>query len=153
MQDEIQRLDDGRALYILSTFAQARMRRVECETSVEHGLGRAIREELLRSFGEAEGESTTNPVSDGDLARAALLVLLENPENRDGIRALVNGPQPERFLGVELIAAVVAGLVVLQTHVKIGRDKKGKWSFVIEKKPTKDGLLRDLIKALASRLG
>jgi hypothetical protein len=152
MQDEIQSLDDARALHVLSAFAQAKMRRTECETRVDQDLARAIKETLLPNLGAAEAAPTRQPASDGELARAALLLLLEDPENRDSIRALVNGPQPQRFLGLELIAAVVAGLVVLQTHVKIVRDKQGKYSFEIEKRPTKDSLLKDLVKALVSRL-
>lgn len=152
MLEEIRSLDDARALTVLSTVARARMRRAEVQTDGDQELARAIKQNLLPRLGDADAASTQNPVSDGDLARAALMLLQEDPENRDALRALVTGPQPQRFLGVELIAAVVAGLVILQTHVRIERDKQGKYSFEIEKRPTKDSLLKDLVKALVSRL-
>lgn len=81
------------------------------------------------------------------------MLLADDPEHREAIRALLQGPAPQRFSMVGLVVAVVAGLVVLQTRVKITRDKQGKYAFEIEKKPTKDGLIKDLVKALASRFG
>jgi hypothetical protein len=152
MLEEIRTLDDARALTILSTVARARMRRAGVQTDGDLELARAIKESLLPRLGDAEAAPSQGRVSDGDLARAALMLLQEDPESRDALRALVTGPQPQRFLGVELIAAVVAGLVILQTHVRIERDKQGKYSFEIEKRPTKDSLLKDLVKALVSRL-
>ncbi len=77
--------------------------------------------------------------SEGDLAGQTLLVLSEVPECRGPLSALVDGPRSVSFI-----------LVVPQTHVKIERDKKGKLSVLIEKKPTKDALLKPLVQKLLS---
>ena len=154
MQDEILSLTDSKALSVASAFARAKMRGTEQEIRGDASLARAMANELLpRLGGVADVPSTKHPPTDGELARAALLLLADDPENREAIRALITGPQPEQFFGVELVAAVVAGLVVLQTRVKITRDKNGKYTFEIEKLPTKDGLLKDLVKALLPRIG
>jgi hypothetical protein len=44
-------------------------------------------------------------------------------------------------------------LVVLQTHVKFERDKAGRWSVKIEKKPTDNSLLKPLVQKLLSFIG
>lgn len=65
-----------------------------------------------------------------------------------GIKPNQNDPE-----WVKLMEALVIGLVVLQTHVKIERDKAGRYSFKIEKRPTQEGLLKKLAELLIPRLG
>jgi hypothetical protein len=48
---------------------------------------------------------------------------------------------------------VAAVLVVLQTHVKFDRDKDGRWSLKIEKKPAGDKLLANLAGKFLSLFG
>lgn len=56
--------------------------------------------------------------------------------------------------GVVESAFLIAGLLVaLQTHFEFVRDKDGRWSIKIKKKPTSDTLLKPLIKKLAELLG
>ena len=77
----------------------------------------------------------------------------DKDEFNDRIAALVEGPMPDRFIGVLETAAVVSAvLIVLQTHVKFERDKEGRYTVLIEKKPTDESLLKGLVKKLLSVL-
>ncbi|MGC1717811.1 MAG: hypothetical protein WA746_02380, partial [Isosphaeraceae bacterium] len=46
------------------------------------------------------------------------------------------------------VALFAATLVVLQTHVLFERDRNGKIHIKIEKKPTRESLLKDLVQKL-----
>ena len=62
--------------------------------------------------------------------------------------AFIEGDAPESF-SIGLDAAVIAGvLIALQTHVKFERDKDGKLTWKIEKKPTSEALLKPLVEKL-----
>jgi len=41
-----------------------------------------------------------------------------------------------------------AVLIALQTHLRFERDKKGQWALHVEKRPTKDALLKPLVEKL-----
>jgi hypothetical protein len=86
----------------------------------------------------------------GDLARQALLLLADDLQNGEALAALIAGSPPEVFFGVGEVALITAALVVLQTHVLFERDRGGKIHIEIEKKPTQDSLLRDLVQKLLS---
>lgn len=101
-------------------------------------------EQALRSDPALSAESS----GEGDLARAALLLLADGSEHRAVLDALVGGPPPQRYAVLETAAVISAVLFALQTHVKIERDKDGRWSFRIEKKPTDNGLLKSLMQKL-----
>ena len=94
-------------------------------------------------------ERGTVLVSEGELARQALLVLAEDPETRKRIEAMAAGAagsaQKYDFGTIGLTAAV---LIVLQTHVRFERDSNGTWSLKLEKKPTSDTLLKNLVQKL-----
>lgn len=81
-------------------------------------------------------------------------MLSEVEEYRMPVKVLVTGPPSQRFSldPVSTIAQVTAALVALQTHVKIERDAKGRITFLMEKKPTKDTLLKPLVKKILSFL-
>jgi hypothetical protein len=88
-------------------------------------------------------------VSEGDLARSTLLLLASEPDYREGLAALVANPPPQRTLGPwETMALASAVLVVLQTHFKFERDKQGRWTVNLEKKPTNTELLTAVIQKL-----
>ena len=81
------------------------------------------------------------------MARSALLLLASEPDYREGLTALMASPPPERMLGPwETMALASAVLVVLQTHFKFERDKQGRWSVNLEKKPTDVQLLKSVIQ-------
>src|SRR5271166_5263645 len=147
MDDMIRALDDSQAVLVLTTFARVRLRAGGvAETEWTPELDRALRQDF-----PAEADAgRAGSVSEGDLARQALLLLADDPQNRDALAALIAGPPPESFevVGAGTVALVAAMLMVLQTHVLFERDKDGKIHIKIEKKPTRDSLLKDLVQKL-----
>lgn len=103
----------------------------------------------MREFATSP-EAAAVPASDGDLARAALLLLADDPQQQPILTALIEGPAPTKFGVLETAAVVTAVLLVLQTHVKFERDKDGRWTLKIEKKPTDNSLLKLLVQKLLS---
>ena len=143
MKDRIVTLGDLTAIRLLMAIARPRLRAGSVETELTPGIQGALRD----AFGETlAGEAS----SEGDLARAALLLLIEEePNTREAIAALLDGPRPESFVDAgEAIALTVAALVVLQTHIKFKRSATGKWTLELEKQPTKDSLLKPLVQKL-----
>ncbi len=145
MKDRIDALDDKSAVHILNTIAQSRIRDGNYETEITREMSDALQDAF-------KIESSPEAPSEGDLARQALLALSEVPEYQGPLSALVDGPRSVSFSldPVVTTAVVAAVLVVLQTHVRIERDKNGKLSVLIEKKPTKDTLLKPLVQKLLS---
>jgi len=145
MDDMIRGLDDSQAVRVLTTFARVRLRAGGvAETEWTPELDRALRQDFPAEADAGRAAS----VSEGDLARQALLLLADDPQNRDALAALIAGPPPESFEVVGTVALLAAMLVVLQTHVLFERDKDGKIHIKIEKKPTRDNLLKDLVQKL-----
>ena len=147
MDDMIRGLDDAQAVRVLTTFARARLRAGGvAETEWTPELDRALRQDFPA---EADAGRAV-AVSEGDLARQALLLLADDPQNRDALTALIVGPPPESFevVGAGTVALLAAMLVVLQTHVLFERDRDGKIHIKIEKKPTRDSLLKDFVQKL-----
>jgi len=139
----IRGLDDSQAVRVLTTFARVRLRAGGvAETDWTPELDRALRQDFPAEADAGRAAS----VSEGDLARQALLLLADDPQNRDALTALIAGPPPESFEVVGTVALVVAMLVVLQTHVLFERDRDGKIHIKIEKKPTRDSRLKDLVQ-------
>ena len=83
-----------------------------------------------------------------DVARASLLLLADDPTMAPALDGLIDNPPAEDFLEPGTVALGAAALVVLQSHIKIERDKTGKWSFTFEKKAMSDALLKHLISKL-----
>ena len=145
MDDMIRGLDNSQAVRVLTTFARVRLRAGGvAETEWTPELDRALRQDFPAEADAGRAAS----VSEGDLARQALLLLADDPENRDALTALIEGPPPESFEVVGTVALVAAMLVVLQTHVLFERDRDGKIHIKIEKKPTRDSLLKNLVQKL-----
>ena len=142
IQDRIASLDDATACRVLATFARAQA------TPTETALTPELRQ-ALREFATGP-ETAAVSASEGDLARAALLLLADDPQQQPMLTALIEGPAPTRFGVLETVAIISAVLVVLQTHVKFERDKEGRWSVKIEKKPTDNSLLKPLVQKLLS---
>lgn len=141
IQDRIASLDDATARRVLATFARAQ---ATPETALTPELRQALRE-----FATGP-ETAAVSASEGDLARAALLLLADDPQHQPILATLIEGPAPTKFGVLETVAIISAVLVVLQTHVKFERDKAGRWSVKIEKKPTDNSLLKPLVQKLLS---
>ena len=139
--DRIRSLDDQTALRVLATVTRARDHTGNLETE----LTPEARAALAASFGAGEA---TAALAAGDLARAALLLLAEDPRTREGIDALVRGPATRSFDAGATLLLTSAVLIALQTHVRFERDKNGKVSLLVEKRPTSDALLKDLAQKL-----
>jgi hypothetical protein len=136
LQTRIQNLNDEDAQRILTTFA-GHQPDYHAETPSA---------ELTAAL-QNEPQLTTTTTSAGDLARTALL-LADDPAYRPVIDTMTRNPPAQQFGVVETAAVVGAVLFVLGTHVKVERDKQGKWTFKIEKKPTDNKLLKTLMEKL-----
>ena len=144
--DRIRTLDDIAAARLLATAARPHMRAPGVETSLAPDLAAAL--------GQASGGPPPGAApSDGDIARAALLLLADEPSTAPAIAALLDGPTPESFDTSlpEAVGVVTLALVILQTHFRFNRDPKGKWEILIEKRPTSDSLLKSLASLVAKK--
>jgi hypothetical protein len=109
-------------------------------------VGSGLVQTLAHEF-QLSGES--GPVSDGELARQALLVLAEDPETGNAIEAMAaSNASAEKFDFGATLGLTAAVLIVLQTHVRFARNSDGKWNLKIEKKPASDALLKGLVQKL-----
>jgi len=138
LTDRLQSLDDATARRVLTTFARAQS--PQPETQLTPALAQALR--------EFAPEPAVGPVTEGDIARTALRLLADDPHHQPILTALINGPAPQKMAVLETAGVIVAVLIALQTHLKFERDKDGRYSFKIEKKPTDTGLLKTLIQGL-----
>ena len=144
MPDIIRKLDDVTAQRILGVIARSRTAVVPGKIDWTADLRQALASEF--DVGPA-----TTPVSDGELARQALLVLAEDPDTRNAIETMAVQPQNlQKFDFGASIALTAAVLIVLQTRVKFERGRDGKYSLLVEKKPTSDALLKGLVQKLLS---
>jgi hypothetical protein len=144
MPDLIQSLDDKTAKQILSRIAGSQPAPGGVRIAWSPEIAKALADEF--EIGETSGGAAR--ISEGELARQALLVLAEDPEAAIAIERMALTP-PEGAQTFDFgIGVAVAVLIVLQTHVKFERTPDGKWSLKVEKKPTSDSLLKGLVQKL-----
>ena len=144
LQEPIQSLDDATAHRVLATFARAQANPAEATLTPE--LRQALRE-----FATGP-EVAAVPASEGDLARAALLLLADDPQQQPILTALIEGPVPAQFGPVKNAAVITAVLLVLQLYVKFEYDKDGRWIVEIVKESTDKALLMPLVQKLLSHM-
>ena len=133
----IQTLSDADAQRILTTFARNQPGYSDSTLSPE--LTAALR---------LEPDLTAAAASTGDLARAALLLLADDPQHRPIIDAMTSQLPAQHFGLVETAVVMGAVLFVLGTHIKIERNARGAWTVKVEKKPTDSTLLKSLMEKL-----
>ena len=133
----IQTLSDADAQRILTIFA--RNQPGYSDSTLGPELTAALRH---------EPDLTAPATSTGDLARAALLLLADDPQHRPIIDAMTSQPPAQRLGLVETAVVLGAVLFVLGTHIKIERNAQGAWTVKIEKKPTDPKLLKSLMEKL-----
>jgi hypothetical protein len=138
-------LDDDASIQILKTIAQARLR--ADSTGLEDSPD--LRAALADAFGNPAGIA----VSEGDVARAALDLLAEDPAFAEPIRIMSRNAAGKRYIEPATIALTTAALLVLQTRVKFKRGQNGKWSVEVEKKAAGDGAVKALVQKLLGLLG
>lgn len=144
MNERIRDLDDEVALRVLAIMAGAHHSE---ETVGPPNIAEAI-PALQAAFQLEKGD--IGQVSDGDLARAALLVYAYDPAHREGLEALLDTPVARHRYAVGTGMAITAAiLVVLQTHLRFERTEKGKWNVLVEKKGTDSS---EMIGALVKKL-
>jgi hypothetical protein len=113
------------------------------------------RADLVRALARAVDTMDTPCPSDGQAATAAMELLAKDPRFAGPLATMVDGPETRPMSpGVTESAYLIAGLLVaLQTQFEFERDKDGRWSIKIKKKPTSNALLKPLVKKLISLLG
>jgi len=141
--------EDNTAIKILKTIAGARLQ----SDSRELALTPDLRAALTTALGDAPGNAT----SEGELARAALTVLAEDPAFAEPIRIMTSQAATstgnQRYFEPSTITLTTAVLLVLQTRVHFKRDKEGKWSLDIDKKSGSDSTVKLLVQRLLSFIG
>ena len=142
----IAELDDSTAQRILRTIVRAR----SGGTDEDHT---GLRSALMTEF---EALPSHAGVSDGDLARQALIVLAEDPATAVAIETMAKeialSSHRQTYDGGASIALAVAVLFVLRTGLDIERDKQGKWSIKVKVKPGSDSAVKKLIDKLINYL-
>ena len=140
-------LDDQRALRILEAVTQARLRRGEQPPDWSSKPAGRLRE----AFGAPQ---PGGQVTDGEMARAALLLLAEDPETRQVIESMARHMPASRqaFVDPSAVALTAAVLVALQSQVKLKRGPDGKWSFLYVKQAASVELLKPLVEKLVAWL-
>jgi hypothetical protein len=141
--------DDDTAISILKTIAQARLGPVAGELPPNP--------ELRSALADAFSASDVAPASEGELARAALDLLRQDPDFA-GLIQLMSSQAGEpasrqRYVEPLTISLVTAAVLVLQTRVKIKTDHTGKWSLELDKKSSSDAMLKLLVQRVLPFLG
>jgi hypothetical protein len=146
LEDTIPKLDDDRAKRVLAAIGLGLRPAEGTEVAWSPELGRA----LQAAFG-AELDASPTPeghVSEGDLAREALLVLAQDPQYREPVAALIRGPEPQK-LGIVTTVVIIAGaLIALQTKFKFKRNKDGTFEVLLEKGALPATVLKPLVEKL-----
>src|SRR5271157_999553 len=141
--------DDEVSISILKTIAQARLGPAAGEVPPNPELRAA----LATAFGGPEPA----PASEGELARAALDLLCQDPAFAEPIQVMtkqaVDPASRHRYLEPLTIGLVTAALLVLQTRVKFRLDHNHKWSIEVDKKSSSDATLKLLVQRLLPFLG
>jgi hypothetical protein len=133
LSELIAALDDTTAQRILAVVARQRVR---SNQATEMPL--------------TEEEANHLAGSGGELARQCLLLLATDPAQQPILRSLVTNPAAQKFADpVTLLVVGTAALVVLQTHVQITRNEKGKWAFELRRDAMSNPLLKALIEKVA----
>jgi hypothetical protein len=142
-------LDDSSSIQILKTIAQARLSDEQPDL--------APTPDLRASLAAVFGDPPQAAASEGDLARAALDLLAQDPAFAEPIQIMTRNAAgvpaaSQRYLDPATIAVTTAALLALQTRVKFKRDHTGKWAIEIEKKSASDGTIKLLAQRLLSLL-
>jgi hypothetical protein len=143
-------LDDASAILILKKIA----RRYFSDNESKVPNTPELRDALAAAF-----EIHSPPAaSEGDLARAALELLADDPRFAESIELAILDLEdsvdqsPERYIDGSGITLVIAALLVLSTRIKFKMDNSRKWSLEIEKKSAGDGVVKILVERLLSVL-
>ena len=138
----IQALEPAEAERILQTVARHRLSRGDAKNIAPDA---PIATQLASEIQASPADAATA----GELARAALLLLADDPSTQTVIAQMLDHPPAEAFADPTTMLGIgVAALVILQSYFKVERDKSGRWTFKIEKQPLNQSLLKDVIAKL-----
>jgi hypothetical protein len=143
MTNFITKLDDRTAEMVLQRISRSIMNRSDINTELSPKW-----QETIQGYSVDTMPTATN----GDLARAALSLLAEDPAEREKIRMLVENPAPQGYDFGATIGIVTAAIVVLQVHFEIEKTAEG-WKIKVGKNAASDKLLRDFVGMLKGLLG
>jgi hypothetical protein len=133
----------------------ARILRAVAKYRVSRGLAQELAPDtaLVADLAAAAGTSAEANADAGDVAEASLILLAADPAMVPVLDSMIDNPPAEDFAVDPVTLGVgVGALVVLQSYIKIERDKNGKWTFKFEKKPMSDTLLAKVISKLGGWL-
>jgi hypothetical protein len=134
-------LDDATALRVLSSIARSRLQAGAEPPPATSEVQAALKE----AFPVVPPSA---PLSEGDVARNALQLLAEDPPTREAILTLSQGPAPQSYDAGMAVALFTAAVIALQTYVRLERDKHGKWTVKIERKPPSEVVFKTLVQSL-----
>ena len=113
--------------------------------------------ELRSTLASVFGSPAPRTGSEGDLARAALDLLRQDPAFAESIQlATIEAATPEsppRYLDPLTVSLITAALLVLQTRVTFTLDSSRKWAIKIDKKSSSDAAVKLLVQRLLPFLG
>jgi len=136
--------DDDISISILKSIAQARLGPAAGELPPDPEL----RSALAAAFNSA-GQA---PASEGDLARAALDLLRQDPAFAEPIQVMASQAgapaSRQRYLEPVTIGLATAAVLALQTRVKFKMDHNHKWSIEVDKKSSSDAVVKLLVQRL-----
>jgi len=141
LTDDINALDDNTAERLLATLAENRLLPPD-------GAAAAPTPDLIEAMDREVGPAPVAAApSRGELARATLLLLAEDPDRRAEIDTLIRRPPPDVYAAdpVTLIVVGTATLAVLQSYIKVKYDQEKGLRVKIEKQPMNKTLLGKVI--------
>jgi hypothetical protein len=143
MDETIANFDDTTAIRVLDTIAKHTPLPDEAPPQLDADLKSALEE--TTGITPAAGQ-----VSDGDMARQALMLLAEDPKTRRRIIQVAENP-PRGFIEPALAIALTGGLImVLKTKFDLKRNEEGRWTFSATSAPLDKDLLKDFVSKLLS---
>ena len=152
LEEQIDSLDAQTACVLLRAIATRHIEQDESQLEFTDD----IRDALIKETGAV---NTKRGVSDGDVARHALLLLCQDPRYREEIQALLdsqsvpaNGPKSVPQFELNTISAVgllTAVVFVLKTSFALTVRNGGKWRLRVESKSVDMKFLKNFIEMLA----
>ena len=151
MSHWIDQLDDRTAVRILKTYASAHKHVRPMETAWRPELAEPIAEALTQAPRSADAPAAGGAPSDADLARHALRLVAQDPQEAEHLRAVATGPGQSKMTDpITSVAVGTLALIVLQTRVEFVRKDDGRWSLNIIKGSMKDNALVKLLGSILS---
>ena len=142
MGGSIEELSDHDAILILSLVVENELGAEDFAEELPAGLNDALEKEFDLS-------AAAGPVSDGDMARQALLLLAHDPDRVQKIMALERS-HPKSFGPVTAIVLTAAVVAVLKTGVKSQRLPNGEWKLEIDSPSLDKETLKGFVDKLLS---